>query len=83
MPCSHANAENYNCLPRLQVTVIAAPGLVEAEYDCMFDCPYCPPGGHCYLSHRNYSCYVRDVVMRMDLRLWVQFLPGHVNYINR
>ncbi|XP_030555401.1 cilia- and flagella-associated protein 61 isoform X1 [Drosophila novamexicana] len=79
----HANAENYNCLPRLQVTVIAAPGLVEAEYDCMFDCPYCPPGGHCYLSHRNYSCYVRDVVMRMDLRLWVQFLPGHVNYINR
>ncbi|ALC42280.1 CG30275, partial [Drosophila busckii] len=79
----HRNSEVYNCLPRLQVTVIARPGLVEADYDSKFECPYCEDKRFCYVFYQNSPCYVRDVVYRMDLRNYVHFVVGHVNYINR
>ncbi|EDW02631.1 cilia- and flagella-associated protein 61 [Drosophila grimshawi] len=79
----HVNSENFTCLPRLQVIVIAAPGVVEADYDCMFQCPYCDNMGECYLHHQQSCCYVRDVLVRIDLRLWVHFVIGRVNYVNR
>ncbi|XP_034480066.1 cilia- and flagella-associated protein 61 [Drosophila innubila] len=79
----HKNAETYTCLPRLQVTVIAEPGTVEAEYECTFLCPECQHSKNCFMYYENTSCYVRDVVARMNLRYWVHFVAGHVNYINR
>ncbi|XP_017959932.1 cilia- and flagella-associated protein 61 [Drosophila navojoa] len=79
----HSNSESFTCLPRLQVTVIAAPGLVEAEYDCMFQCTFCKSRKHCFMYCQNYSCYVRDTIKRMDLRLRIHFVGGHIDYINR
>ncbi|KAM8711239.1 hypothetical protein ACLKA7_000387 [Drosophila subpalustris] len=79
----HENSETYTCLSRLQVTVIETPGKVEAEYECTFLCPDCQQSKNCFMYYENTSCYVRDVVARMDLRYWVHFVAGHVNYINR
>ncbi|XP_001360498.2 cilia- and flagella-associated protein 61 isoform X1 [Drosophila pseudoobscura] len=79
----HQNSETYTCLPRVQVTVITMPGVVEAEFDGIFQCPYCCNSGNCYLSFQNVSCYVRDVTFRMDLRHWVHFVPGRIDFINR
>ncbi|KAH8370674.1 hypothetical protein KR093_004626 [Drosophila rubida] len=81
----HKNSEVYTCLPRLHVTVIAGPGQVEAEYECTFACPDCSSADarNCFIYNQNGACYVRDVVARMDLRYWVQFITGHVNYIDR
>lgn len=81
--CSHENSEIYTCLTRLQVTVIALPGKVEAEYDKMFKCQHCKNQRKCYMSHDNSPSYVRDTIRRMDLRYWVHFIGGTVNYINR
>ncbi|XP_034109209.1 cilia- and flagella-associated protein 61 isoform X1 [Drosophila albomicans] len=82
---NHKNSKTYTCLPRLQVTVIAEPGIVEAEYECTFICPECANSRSksCFMYYENSSCYVRDVIARMDLRYWVQFITGHVNYIDR
>ncbi|KAH8307392.1 hypothetical protein KR044_011244 [Drosophila immigrans] len=81
----HKNSETYTCLPRLQVTVIAEPGRVEAEYECTFVCPECSSANNkiCFMYYQQSCCYVRDVIARMDLRYWVQFITGHVNYIDR
>ncbi|XP_050743585.1 cilia- and flagella-associated protein 61 isoform X2 [Drosophila biarmipes] len=79
----HKNSENYTCLSRLQVTVICRPGIVEADYDSLFKCPYCTSTLGCYLSYQNESCFVRDCCLRMDLRHWVHFVPGKVQQINR
>ncbi|SPP72843.1 cilia- and flagella-associated protein 61 [Drosophila guanche] len=79
----HKNSETYTCLPRVQVTVITLPGVVEAEYDGMFQCPYCGNSPMCYLCFENASCYVRDVTRRLDLRHWVHFVPGRVDFVDR
>nr|XP_044251728.1 cilia- and flagella-associated protein 61 isoform X1 [Drosophila takahashii] len=79
----HKNSENFTCLSRLQVTVICRAGIVEAEYDNLFKCPYCTSSLGCYLSYQNQSCFVRDCCLRMDLRHWVHFVPGLVQQINR
>ncbi|XP_030387028.1 cilia- and flagella-associated protein 61 [Scaptodrosophila lebanonensis] len=79
----HKNSETFTCLTRIQVTVISMPGLVEAEYDNMFRCPFCKDMYNCYLNYQNSSCYIRDVILRMDLRLWVHFVPGHVIFIDK
>ncbi|KAH8327104.1 hypothetical protein KR074_002746, partial [Drosophila pseudoananassae] len=77
------NRGNYTCLSLVQVTVISSPGIVEAEYDSLFQCPYCYNIRKCYLSFNNRSCYIRDCCVRMDLRFWVHFVPGTVEFIER
>ncbi|KMY95857.1 cilia- and flagella-associated protein 61 isoform X2 [Drosophila simulans] len=79
----HKNSENFTCLTRLQVTVICRAGIVEADYDSLFKCPYCTNSQGCYLSYRNESCYVRDCCTRIDLRSWVHFVPGKVEKVDR
>ncbi|XP_032572075.1 cilia- and flagella-associated protein 61 [Drosophila sechellia] len=79
----HKNSENFTCLTRLQVTVICRAGIVEADYDSLFKCPYCTNSQGCYLSYPNESCYVRDCCMRIDLRSWVHFVPGKVEKVDR
>ncbi|EDW56825.1 GM15944 [Drosophila sechellia] len=78
----HKNSENFTCLTRLQVTVICRAGIVEADYDSLFKCPYCTNSQGCYLSYPNESCYVRDCCMRIDLRSWVHFVPGKVEKVD-
>ncbi|XP_017077747.1 cilia- and flagella-associated protein 61 isoform X2 [Drosophila eugracilis] len=75
--------ENFTCLSRLQVTVICRGGIVEAEYDSLFKCPYCTSNIGCYLSSQNDSCYIQDCCVRLDLRYWVHFVPGKVKLVNR
>ncbi|EDV37603.1 uncharacterized protein Dana_GF13533 [Drosophila ananassae] len=77
------NRSNFTCLSWVQVTVICSPGIVEAEYDSLFQCPYCSNTRKCYLSFNNHSCYIRDCCVRMDLRFWVHFVPGVVEFIER
>ncbi|KAH8402349.1 hypothetical protein KR009_011514 [Drosophila setifemur] len=77
------NLENFTCLGWVQVTVICRPGVVEAEYDNMFQCPYCANTRKCYISYKNSSCFVRDCCARMDLRFWVHFVAGTEMAINR
>ncbi|KAH8305921.1 hypothetical protein KR018_004134 [Drosophila ironensis] len=77
------NMDSYTCLTRVQVTLICEPGIVEAEYDNLFQCPYCSQSRKCYLSYSNRSCFIRDCCYRMDLRHWVHFIPGKVQAINR
>ncbi|XP_052841054.1 cilia- and flagella-associated protein 61 isoform X2 [Drosophila gunungcola] len=79
----HKNSENFTCLSWLQVTVICRAGVVEADYDSLFKCPYCTSPLGCYLSYQNESCFIRDCCVRLDLRYWVHFVPGKVELINR
>ncbi|KAH8284805.1 hypothetical protein KR054_001226, partial [Drosophila jambulina] len=78
-----SNANNYTCLSWPEVTVVCNPGVLEAEYDNQFLCPYCSDYRGCYLSYQSVPCYIRDCCIRMDLRYWVQFVPGRVQYIDR
>ncbi|XP_017024545.1 cilia- and flagella-associated protein 61 isoform X1 [Drosophila kikkawai] len=78
-----SNANNYTCLSWPEVTVICNPGVVEAEYDDLFVCPYCAYSRDCYLSYQNVPCYIRDCCARMDMRYWVNFIPGRVQLVNR
>ncbi|KAH8407517.1 hypothetical protein KR222_004808, partial [Zaprionus bogoriensis] len=80
---NHENSDTYNCLSRLQVSVISPPGKVEADYDCTLQCPYCESTNSCYMQHSSSACYIRDVTARMDLRYWVHFLSGTISYVNR
>ncbi|KAH8234415.1 hypothetical protein KR038_009519, partial [Drosophila bunnanda] len=77
------NASNYTCLSWPEVTVICNPGIMEAEYDSLFECPYCTCNRRCYISYQNVPCYIRDCIWRMDMRYWVHFVPGKVQFINR
>ncbi|XP_044317967.1 uncharacterized protein LOC108043048 isoform X2 [Drosophila rhopaloa] len=72
----HKNSDNFTCLSWLQVTVICRAGVVEADYDSLFKCPYCTSTLGCYLSYQNESCFVRDCCVRLDFRYWVHFVPG-------
>ncbi|KAH8389744.1 hypothetical protein KR200_000871 [Drosophila serrata] len=78
-----SNASNYTCLSWPEVTVICNPGVMEAEYDNLFECPYCSDKRRCYLSFQNVPCYIRDCCWRMDMRYWVHFVPGKVQFIDR
>ncbi|KAH8253481.1 hypothetical protein KR032_005678, partial [Drosophila birchii] len=77
-----SNVSNYTCLSWPEVTVICSPGVVEAEYDDLFQCPYCGDNRSCYMSYQNVSCYIRDCCLRMDMRYWVHFVPGKVQFVN-
>ncbi|XP_017054423.1 cilia- and flagella-associated protein 61 isoform X2 [Drosophila ficusphila] len=79
----HKNSDNFTCLSWFQVTVICRAGVVEADYDSLFKCPYCTNTLGCYLSYQNDSCFIRDCCVRLDLRYWVHFVPGRVQFVNR
>uniref|UniRef100_A0A1A9X2Z5 DUF4821 domain-containing protein n=1 Tax=Glossina brevipalpis TaxID=37001 RepID=A0A1A9X2Z5_9MUSC len=70
-----------NFLPSLNITVIANPGVVEAEYDFKFKCEYCQNQNDCYINFNNGDAFIRDVSDRLDARLWVRFLGGVVEDI--
>uniref|UniRef100_B4MQB4 GK21451 n=1 Tax=Drosophila willistoni TaxID=7260 RepID=B4MQB4_DROWI len=75
--------KKHNCLPSVDITVIVQYGIVEAAYDCQFDCRYCDHNRNCYISRFNCGPYVRDTTHRMDLRQYVHFVMGTVEYIDR
>ncbi|BFG06398.1 cilia- and flagella-associated protein 61 [Drosophila madeirensis] len=78
-----ANFKRYNCLPLLDITVIVPHGVVEAAYDSDFSCSYCHGSKHCYVSIGSSIPFVKDATHRMDLRHWVQFVPGNLVAIDR
>ncbi|KAH8233343.1 hypothetical protein KR026_007225, partial [Drosophila bipectinata] len=77
------NYQRYNCIPSVDITVVVPHGVLEAAYDCDFNCKYC--GGHryCYVNTGNLNPFVRDSMQRMDLRQWVRFVPGNIQRIDR
>ncbi|XP_022231899.2 LOW QUALITY PROTEIN: cilia- and flagella-associated protein 61 [Drosophila obscura] len=78
-----ANFKRYNCLPLLDITVIVPHGVVEAAYDSDFSCSYCQGSKQCYVSIGSSNPFVKDATHRMDLRHWVQFVPGNLESIDR
>ncbi|XP_017077843.1 cilia- and flagella-associated protein 61 [Drosophila eugracilis] len=77
------NFSKYNCLPMVDITVLASPGVVEAAYDCEFSCSSCMNGRDCYIDTGNVNPFVRDTMHRMDVRHWVRFVPGVLKKIRR
>ncbi|XP_001360499.4 cilia- and flagella-associated protein 61 isoform X1 [Drosophila pseudoobscura] len=78
-----ANFKRYNCLPMVDITVIVPHGVVEAAYDSDFSCSYCQGNKLCYVSIGSSCPFVKDATHRMDLRHWVQFVPGNLESIDR
>ncbi|XP_030388035.1 cilia- and flagella-associated protein 61 isoform X2 [Scaptodrosophila lebanonensis] len=72
-----------NCVPRLDITCIVMDGILEAEYDNEFQCRYCQDKTKCFIYNSNYSAFVRDATLRMDLRNWIHFVPGRLESIDR
>lgn len=73
----------YCCVPRLNITVISPPGIVEADQDMDFVCEYCNDQNLCYVNWLNSDEFIRDIDHRMDLTKWVKFVNGNVKSINR
>lgn len=79
---SFKNVSQANCLPHLDVTVIVNHGEVESEFDRNTICQYCSIE-QCYLDTDHNCPFVMDATKRLDLRNWVNFVPGEVKFINR
>ncbi|KAH8308894.1 hypothetical protein KR059_002754 [Drosophila kikkawai] len=73
----------FNCLPKMDLTIVVPQGVVEAAYDCEFRCAYCHNGRNCYVNTGNDHPYVRDTTQRLDIRHWVRFVPGTLKKIDR
>ncbi|XP_017868844.1 PREDICTED: cilia- and flagella-associated protein 61 [Drosophila arizonae] len=72
-----------NCLPLLDITVIVGHGEVEAEYDQTVQCEYCVTPNECYLHSANTCPFVMDTTQRLDMRNYINFVPGEVESIKR
>lgn len=72
-----------NCLPLLDITVIVGHGEVEAEYDQTVQCEYCVTPNECYLHSANTCPFVMDTTQRLDMRNYINFVPGEVESIMR
>lgn len=79
---SFKNVSQANCLPLLDVTVIVKHGEIESEFDRNQICQICT-SEPCYLDMDHCCPFVMDATKRLDLRNWVNFVPGEVKLINR
>lgn len=77
------NTNMHCCVPQLNVTVIAPPGVVEAEQEHFFKCEFCINQAECYVNSLNQNAFICDVSHRMDLSKYVKFINANVQSIDR